>query len=41
MRGSRPSADFTRAVDLFDEAEHTVGAAMAEHDLGCADLLQR
>jgi tetratricopeptide (TPR) repeat protein len=41
-RGAGPlaAADFTRAVELFRTSDHTVGAAMAEHDLGCADLLR-
>ena len=38
--GQLAAADFTRAVELFERAGHTVGAAMAEHDLGCADLLR-
>ena len=38
--GKPAFADFTRAVALFHEADHTVGAAMAEHNLGCADLLR-
>ncbi len=38
--GQLAAADFTRAVELFEGAGHTVGAAMAEHDLGCADLLR-
>src|SRR3954452_4637152 len=38
--GQLAGADFTRAVELFRSSDHTVGAAMAEHDLGCADLLR-
>ena len=38
--GPLAAADFTRAIELFEGAGHTVGAAMAEHDLGCADLLR-
>ncbi len=38
--GEPAAADFVRAVELFRDAGHTVGAAMAEHDLGCADLLR-
>jgi hypothetical protein len=38
--GQLAASDFSRAVDLFEGAGHTVGAAMAEHDLGCADLLR-
>ena len=37
--GQRASADFARAMTLFRDAGHTVGAAMAEHNLGCADLI--
>jgi tetratricopeptide (TPR) repeat protein len=38
--GQLAAADFTRAVELFRDHGHTVGAAMAEHDLGLADLLR-
>jgi tetratricopeptide (TPR) repeat protein len=38
--GQLAAADFTQAVALFKGSGHTVGAAMAEHDLGCADLLR-
>ena len=38
--GQRAAADFARAMTLFRDAGHTVGAAMAEHNLGCADLMR-
>ena len=38
--GSRAASDLEEAVRLFREAGHGVEAAMAEHNLGCADLLR-
>jgi tetratricopeptide (TPR) repeat protein len=38
--GLRAAADFTVAVNLLNAAGNTVEAAMAEHNLGYADLLR-
>ncbi|MBO0846408.1 MAG: hypothetical protein J2P22_13435, partial [Nocardioides sp.] len=37
--GLEAAADFVRAVELLTESGHPVEAAMAEHNLGLADLL--
>ena len=37
--GRRAAADFARAMTLFRRRRAPVGAAMAEHNLGCADLI--
>jgi hypothetical protein len=38
--GPLAAADFERSWGLFRESGHETGAAMAEHNLGCADLLR-
>jgi tetratricopeptide (TPR) repeat protein len=38
--GSRAATDLEEAVRLFRGAGHDVEAAMAEHNLGCADMLR-
>jgi hypothetical protein len=38
--GSRAAADLEEAVRLFRGSGHEVEAAMAEHNLGCADMLR-
>lgn len=38
--GPRAASDLEEAVRLFRETGHEVEAAMAEHNLGCADLLR-
>ena len=38
--GPRAAADFARGVELFRELGNEIEAAMAEHNLGYADLLQ-